>query len=450
MKRKIYDEMVSWKNNWAGKTALLLDGPRRVGKSYIAEEFARSQYQSYILIDFNRAGDEIKDLFLHYLNDLDSFFMYLSNYYNVKLHRRNSLIIFDEVQMFPRARAAIKYLVEDGRYDYLETGSLMSIRRNIKDIVIPSEERHMKMYPMDFEEFLWAMGNELLMGMVRRCWESRKPMGQAMHRKAMDYLRQYMIVGGMPQAVKEYAESRDFDRVDQVKRDILNLYRADIAKHAQGYELKVASIFDEIPAQLQKHEKKFKLSSLKKDARFRDYEDALFWLDDAMIVNICYNSTAPDIGLKLNMDRMTLKCYMGDTGLLISHAFDENGIVSQELYKKLLFGKLEVNQGMIVENLAAQMLTAGGHKLYFYSNSSREDRESRMEIDFLIAKSKISSRHNISPIEVKSGKNYTLSSLRKFVRKYGEQTYTPYVIHPGDFKEEEGIVYLPVYMTGLL
>ena len=352
--------------------------------------------------------------------------------------------------MFPRARAAIKYLVEDGRYDYLETGSLMSIRRNIKDIVIPSEERHMKMYPMDFEEFLWAMGNELLMGLVRRCWESRKPMGQAMHRKAMDYLRQYMIVGGMPQAVKEYAESRDFDRVDQVKRDILNLYRADIAKHAQGYELKVASIFDEIPAQLQKHEKKFKLSSLKKDARFRDYEDALFWLDDAMIVNICYNSTAPDIGLKLNMDRMTLKCYMGDTGLLISHAFDENGIVSQELYKKLLFGKLEVNQGMIVENLAAQMLTAGGHKLYFYSNSSREDRESRMEIDFLIAKSKISSRHNISPIEVKSGKNYTLSSLRKFVRKYGEQTYTPYVIHPGDFKEEEGIVYLPVYMTGLL
>lgn len=275
-------------------------------------------------------------------------------------------------------------------------------------------------------------------------------MGQAMHRKAMDYLRQYMIVGGMPQAVKEYAESRDFDRVDQVKRDILNLYRADIAKHAQGYELKVASIFDEIPAQLQKHEKKFKLSSLKKDARFRDYEDALFWLDDAMIVNICYNSTAPDIGLKLNMDRMTLKCYMGDTGLLISHAFDENGIVSQELYKKLLFGKLEVNQGMIAENLAAQMLTAGGHKLYFYSNSSREDRESRMEIDFLIAKSKISSRHNISPIEVKSGKNYTLSSLRKFVRKYGEQTNTPYVIHPGDFKEEEGIVYLPVYMTGLL
>ena len=214
--------------------------------------------------------------------------------------------------------------------------------------------------------------------------------------------------------------------------------------------MKVESIFDEIPAQLQKHEKKFKLSSLKKEARFRDYEDALFWLDDAMIVNTSYNSTAPDIGLKMNMDRMTLKCYMGDTGLLISHAFDENGIVSEEIYKKLLFDKLEVNKGMIMENIVAQMLAASGHKLYFYSNSSRDDRESRMEIDFLIAKSKISSRHNISPIEVKSGKNYTLSSLRKFTKKYEEQTHVPYVLHTSDFREEEGIVYLPVYMTPLL
>ena len=450
MKRKIYAELVNWKKNWAERTALLLDGARRVGKSYIAEEFARAEYKSYLLIDFNRAGTEVRDLFLHYLDDLDTLFMYLSNYYNIKLYPGESLIIFDEVQLFPQARAAIKYLVGDGRYHYMETGSLMSIKWNVKDIVIPSEERHMKLYPMDFEEFLWAQGNEMLMDMIRRCYDTGKPMGQVMHRKAMDYFRQYMIVGGMPQAVAEYVQSRDFDKVDQVKRDILTLYRSDIAKHAQGYKMKVQSIFDEIPAQLQKHEKKFKLSSLKKNARLRDYEDALFWLDDAMIVNICYNSTAPDIGLKLNMDRMTLKCYMADTGLLISHAFDENGIISQELYKKLLFDKLEVNQGMIVENLVAQMLTAAGHKLYFYSNSSREDRESRMEIDFLIAKSKISSRHNISPIEVKSGKNYTLSSLRKFVRKYGEQTYTPYVIHPGDFKEEEGIVYLPVYMTGLL
>lgn len=450
MKRKIYQELMSWKQDGAGKTALLIDGARRVGKSYIVEKFARAEYKSYILIDFNRASTEVKELFEHYLDDLDTLFMYLSGYYNKKLYEHESLIIFDEVQLFPRARAALKYLVANGRYDYIETGSLMSIKRNIKDIVIPSEERHIKLYPMDFEEFLWAMGNDMLMDLIRKNYERQKPMGQAMHRKAMDYFRQYMIVGGMPQAVEEYTRTHDFDLVDRVKRDILTLYRADIVKYAEGYERKVEGIFDEIPAQLQKHEKKFKLASLKKEARFRDYEDALFWLDDAMLVNVCYNSTEPSIGLKLNMDRLTLKCYMGDTGLLISHAFDENGIVSEEIYKKLLFDKLEVNKGMIVENIVAQMLTAKGHKLYFYSNSSRDDRESRMEIDFLIAKSKISNRHNISPIEVKSSKNYTLSSLRKFVKKYGEQTYLPYVLHPSDLKEEEGILFLPLYMTPLL
>ena len=450
MKRKIYDQLVRWKKDGAGKTALLIDGARRVGKSYVAEQFAKAEYKSYLLIDFNRVGDEIKDLFRNYLNDLDTLFMYLSGYYNVKLYEHESLIIFDEVQMFPRARAAIKYLVADGRYDYLETGSLMSIRKNVKDIVIPSEERHIKMYPMDFEEFLWAMGNDTLMEIVRKQFDARKAMGQVMHRKAMDYFRQYLIVGGMPQAVQEYAESKDFDRVDRIKRDILTLYRADIVKHATGYEMKVESIFDEIPAQLQKHEKRFKLSSLKKEARFREYEDALFWLDDAMIANICYNSTEPNIGLKLNMDRMTLKCYMGDTGLLISHAFDENGLVSEEIYKKLLFDKLEVNKGMIIENIVAQMLAAGGHKLYFYSNPSRNDKDARMEIDFLIAKSKISSRHNISPIEVKSGKNYTLTSLRKFIERYAEQAGTAYVLHTGDLKEGDGITYLPLYMTPLL
>lgn len=450
LKRKIYDQLVRWKKDGVGKTALLIDGARRVGKSYVAEQFAKAEYKSYLLIDFNRVGDEIKDLFRNYLNDLDTLFMYLSGYYNVKLYEHESLIIFDEVQMFPRARAAIKYLVADGRYDYLETGSLMSIRKNVKDIVIPSEERHIKMYPMDFEEFLWAMGNDTLMEIVRKQFDARKAMGQVMHRKAMDYFRQYLIVGGMPQAVQEYAESKDFDRVDRIKRDILTLYRADIVKHATGYEMKVESIFDEIPAQLQKHEKRFKLSSLKKEARFREYEDALFWLDDAMIANICYNSTEPNIGLKRNMDRMTLKCYMGDTGLLISHAFDENGLVSEEIYKKLLFDKLEVNKGMIIENIVAQMLAAGGHKLYFYSNPSRNDKDARMEIDFLIAKSKISSRHNISPIEVKSGKNYTLTSLRKFMERYAEQAGTAYVLHTGDLKEGDGITYLPLYMTPLL
>lgn len=449
MKRKIYDSMRKWKEE-NGRTALLIDGARRVGKSYIAQEFAKKEYKSYILIDFNRAPAEITELFVHYLNDLNMLFLYLSNFYGVKLYERESLIIFDEVQLFPKARAAIKYLVEDGRYDYVETGSLMTIKKNVADIVIPSEERHMKMYPLDFEEFLWALDNDTLMDFIRLCFEEKKPMGQVLHRKAMDYFRQYLIVGGMPQAVKTYRDSHDFDQVDRVKRDILELYRADIIKHAEGYQMKVAQIFDDIPAQLQKHDTKFKFSSLKKEARFREYEDALFWLSDAMITNICYNSTAPNIGLKLNMDRMTLKCYMADTGLLISHAFDENGLVSEEIYKKLLFDKLEVNKGMIMENIVAQMLTASGHKLYFYSNPSRDDASLRMEIDFLTAKSKISNRHNISPIEVKSSKNYTLTSLRKFKEKYKDQLHIPYVLHPNDLKEEDGILFLPLYMTPLI
>ena len=450
LRRKIYTELLKWKEEEAGRTALLIDGARRVGKSYIVENFAKQEYKSYIIIDFNRVNQEVTELFENYLNDLDLFFMYLSNYYNVKLYERDTLIIFDEVQLFPRARAAIKYLVADGRYDYIETGSLMSIKKNVKDIVIPSEERHLRMYPLDFEEFLWALDNESLMDFIKVFFEKKKPLGAALHRKAMDYFRQYMIVGGMPQAVERYVETKDFERVDRVKRDILELYRADIVKHAQGYEMKVEQIFDDIPAQLQKHDKKFNLSSLKKEARFRDYEDAIFWLSDAMIVNVCYNSTAPNIGLKLNMDRVTMKCYMADTGLLISHAFDENGIVSEEIYKKLLFDKLEVNKGMIMENIVAQMLVASGHKLYFYNNPSRDDASLRMEIDFLIAKSKITSKHNISPIEVKSGGKYTLTSLKKCREKYTEQLDTLYVLHKNDLKVEEGIVYLPLYMTPLL
>lgn len=450
MKRKIYDKLVEWKLNSNGETALLIDGARRVGKSYIAEEFAKENYKSYILIDFNKESKEVTDLFVNYLNDLDTLFMYLSGYYNTKLYPKESLIIFDEVQMFPKARAAIKYLVADRRFDYIETGSLMSIRKNVKDIVIPSEERHIRMYPMDFEEFLWAMDNDTMMPIIKDSFIKQKPMGQAMHRKAMDYFRQYMIVGGMPQAVTKYIESRDFESVDRVKRDILTLYREDITKHSEGNGLEIEAIFDEIPAQLSKHEKKFRLSDIKTGARMRNYKQLFYWLDDAMIVNTCYNSTEPNIGLKLNMERKTLKCYMADTGLLLSHAFDENGIVSEEIYKKLLFDKLSVNSGMLMENIVAQMLVSAGHKLYFFSKSSRDNAEDRMEIDFLIAKSKITNKHNISPIEAKSGERYTLSSIRKFMKKYKEQMNIPYVLHTKDLKEEDGIVYLPLYMTMLL
>ena len=450
MKRKIYEQLLKWKKEDAHRTALLIDGARRVGKSYIAEEFAKCEYDSYILIDFNKAEKKIKELFENQLNDLDTLFAYLSAYFNVQLVPGKSLIVFDEVQLCPRARAAIKYLVADGRYHFLETGSLMTIKANVSDIVIPSEERHLKMYPLDFEEFLWGVGNETLMPFIADCMHGLKPLGEAMHRKTMDYFRQYLLVGGMPQVVREYVDSRDFIKVDAVKRDILTLYRADIIKHAKGYERKVEAIFDDIPSQLQRHEKSFRLSSLEKKARFREYEDALFWLDDAMIINNCYQSTEPSIGLRMNRERTNLKCYMGDTGLLISHAFDEKDMVSEEIYKKLLFGALEFNEGMIMENIVAQMLTAAGHRLYFYSNTSRENADERMEIDFLIEKSKITSRHNISPIEVKSGKNYTFSSLRKFCRKFAQQLDRPLLLHNGDVTEKDGFQCLPLYMTPLL
>ena len=449
MERKIYQRLKQWKEE-GGRTALLIDGARRVGKTHIALEFAKREYKTFLFIDFNRAGSAVKTLFNEGLEDLDTFFATLSALYNVRLHRRESLVVFDEVQLFPRARAAIKYLVEDGRFDYLETGSLMSIKRNVQDIVIPSEEEHVRMFPMDFEEFLWALGYETLMPFIRECFANRRAMGQALHRKAMDLFRQYMIIGGMPQVVDDFTRHRDFALADRVKRTILDLYRADIAKHAVGYETRVRSIFEEIPSQLQKHEKKFRLSSLRKEARFRDYKDALFWLDDAMIVNTCYNSTEPNVGLNLSSERTTLKCYMADTGLLLSHAFDEKAIVSQGIYPQLLFEKLEINKGMLVENIVAQMLAASNHKLYFYSNSSREDAASRMEIDFLIAGSTLSSRHNISPIEVKSGKNYTLSSLKKFITKYSQMLRIPYVVHPKDMREEGGIVFLPYYMVPCL
>lgn len=450
MKRKIYDSLLAWKAQDSSRVALLIDGARRVGKSYIVEEFAKKEYKSYILIDFNKVNQDIRRLFDDFLGDLDTFFAYLSAYFNVQLYLRESIIIFDEVQLFPRARAAIKYLVADGRYDYIETGSLLSIKANVADIVIPSEERHIKMYPLDFEEFLWAVGNETLMPLIRQNFGKLRPLGDMLHRKAMDLFRQYLIVGGMPQAVLEYVSSRSFADVDAVKRDILALYRADIIKHAKGYERKVGSVFDEIPSQLQKHEKRFNLASIGKQARYRDYEDAIFWLEDAMIVNMCYNSTVPSAGLKLNSDRVTLKCYMADTGLLISHAFDENTLVSEEVYKKILLGKLEFNEGMIVENIVAQMLAASGHRLYFYSNSCRDDASERMEIDFLIAKPKITSRHNISPLEVKSGKNYSLNSLQKFRRKFARQLHIPYVLHSADIMEKDGIICLPLYMTPLL
>lgn len=456
MKRKIYQTLLKWKKERKGEVALLIEGARRIGKSHIVEEFGRDEYESYILVDFSKVSPQVMEFFDLYLDDLDTLFQNLELYFRCKLFPRQSrgeearsLIIFDEVQFCPRARSGIKHFVKDNRFDYIETGSLVSIKRNVKDIMIPSEEHPVQMYPMDFEEVLWAMGDEMIMPYIRSQFEKKKPMG-AFHRRAMDYFRRYMIVGGMPQAVKKYIETRDFVKVDEVKRDILALYRNDIKKYADNQETNVSAIFEEIPGQLQKHEKTFRLSALREDARMRDYSQAFFWLSDAKVINCCYNSTEPSIGLKLNEDRTTLKCYLNDTGLLISHAFDERGIVTEDLYRKLMFDKLEVNQGMLVENIVSQMLKASGHNLFFFSNSSRASAEDRMEIDFLIAKQTTTSRHNISPIEVKSGARYALTSLTKCMTKYAKDLSTPYVLHDKDLKIEDGIVFLPLYMTPLL
>ena len=302
------------------------------------------------------------------------------------------------------------------------------------------------MNPMDFEEFCWAMGDETTVPFIKKMFTERKEFGPV-YRQINTLFRQYIIVGGMPKAVLTFVNTRDFEKTDAIKRDILTLYRNDIQKYAEKDVEKVTAVFDEIPSQLQHHDRTFKLSDLDEDARFRGYENAFFWLKDAGIITPCYNTTEPSLGLKMNKERTTMKCFMADTGLLISHTFDGNGIVQQEIYKKLMLDKLSVNFGNIMENIVAQMLTANNHSLYFYTNSSRDDSESRMEIDFLVQKTTVTNKHNIYPLEIKTGKNYTITSLNKFKNKYDAQLCEPFVFHEGEYKQENGITYMPLFMV---
>ncbi len=445
LKRKIYNELLAWKQKSNGQTALLIGGARRVGKSYIAELFARQEYKSHIIIDFGNAPQDILDLFVYESADLDLFFAKLGVFYSTVLHKRESLIVFDEVQQFPRARQLIKYLVADGRYDYLETGSLIRLKKNTENIIIPSEEEHIKMFPMDFEEFLWAMGDEATTPLIRKCFESKKPLGQALHRKIMNDFRQYVLVGGMPQSVLAYIDGKNFEASDEAKRRILRLYRDDVSKFAAGYEEKVYAVFDGIPGQLSKKEKKYRLSSINKNARFRAYEDSFIWLNEAMVVNACFNSTDPNVGLALSADHATQKCYMADTGLLVTHTFMDQEFTDNELYKAILFDKLDINEGMIMENIVAQMLRRNGHKLYFYSRSDSENRENHIEIDFLITE-----KEKIAPIEVKSAGYRSHSSLDKFRKKFSHKIGTSYILYPKDVMEKDGIWHLPLYMAMFL
>ena len=451
MRRKIYEKLLKWKRESKGKTALLIDGARRVGKSWIAEEFARNEYASYVIVDFSKAGPKLKRIFNLYLDDLDTFFLHFQQLTRTKLVRNNALVIFDEVQKFPRAREAIKHLVADGRYHYLETGSLISINKNVRNILIPSEERRIKMYPMDFEEFLWAQGDEATMPLVRQSFDRLLPLGRDEHELTMNRFREYMVVGGMPQAVAAYLETHDLSAVDQVKRDILELYRADMFKFAGTLKAKVRAVFNAIPASLSRHEKRIVLADIRDNAKMRDFDSTFEWLAASMIVNVCYNASEPNVGLELNADRTTLKCYLGDTGLLVSHAFGENELATKDIHARLLTGDIELNEGMLMENVVAQMLRAAGHELFFYSRSEAEGASERMEIDFLLARSKTERHGNISPIEVKSSRRYTTTSLTKYRRKFSRFLDRSYVLHTKDVTTDaDGVIRIPIYMAPFL
>ncbi len=445
LKRKAYSSLVKWKEESNGSTALLIDGARRVGKSYLAEEFAKNEYETYVLINFSKASKDLKDIFENDLMDLDIFFNKLSLMFGVKLIERKTLFVFDEVQRFPRAREAIKFLVEDGRYDYLETGSLISLKQNVSDIVVPSEEEHIYLHPLDFEEFLWALGDDSTVPLLKDCFMRRQPLGASVHRKILNDFRQYMLVGGMPQVVSEYARTKDFARIDRIKKTILQLYRQDITKYATRYKSKVLAVFDEIPSQLSKKEKKFSISSLGKNAKNRTYEDAFMWLTEGMIINNCFNATDPTVGLNMYLDSASQKCYMLDTGLLVTLAFKDNDYMNNELYKAVLLDKINVNEGMLMENVVAQMLRASGHNLYFYSRHDNENRENNLEIDFLI-----SNGNKICPVEVKSSAYTTHSSLDKFMRKFQGRYGQPYILYGKDISVKDGILHLPLYMAMFL
>lgn len=451
-RRKAYERLVEWRRERRGRTALLLEGARRVGKTTLAREFAEREYRSSIFIDFFTAPDVVRGYFEDYRDDVSRLLFYLSAYYDTDLHERDSLVVFDEVQCFPLARGLLKYLVEDGRYDYLETGSLLSIRHNVEGIVVPSEEERVALDPMDFEEFLWAVGEGGTSRLLRaHCDELRAP-DQGLHRRAMRLWREWLLVGGMPKAVDAYVSQRSFEAADFEKRAILDLYRSDVSRFARGYEAKVSALFDEIPGQLSKHEKKFTLASVGRGARMRSYEEAFYWLQDARVANLCFRADDPSVGLALSKERASLKCYMADTGLLVTHAFSDAGRVPERTYRSLLVDDIGVNEGMLVENAVAQTLVAKGDRLFFYSQSGLEEGEERMEIDFLVARPyrDAALKPRVCPIEVKSPRQYGTTSLDRFKGRFGKRVGDEYVLHPKPLSLVGGRRFIPLYMAHLI
>ncbi len=440
-KRKIYDEILEWKENKSEKYALLIKGARRVGKSTIAEEFARKEFKTYILIDFAHTSKAIIELFDD-TYDLDFFFLQLQQLTGVRLYENESVIIFDEVQLFPKARQAIKYLVADGRYKYIETGSLLSIKRNTKDILIPSEEHKISMYPMDFEEFLWAIGDEITAETIKHLLQSKKPAGNAMHRNLMRIFRLYMLIGGMPQAIETYIDKNNLQLVDEAKREIVDLYEEDFVK-IDGSGL-AGDIYDAIPANLSGNASRYILSSAREGIRSEQVRELIPDMLSSYTVNIAYHANNPSVGMALEKDAGRYKLFTSDVGLFVTLAFKDKKYTENLIYNKLLSDKLDANLGYVYENAVAQMLTVNGNNLFYYTMES-DTSNHLYEIDFLLSRG-----DKICPLEVKSGNYRAHKSLDVFCDKFSSRVREKYVVHTKDYKWENGINYIPVYMIPFL
>lgn len=449
--RKAYQQLKHWREHSQGKTALLVEGARRVGKSTLVRQFCEQEYKSFIFIDFNQVDHAFIDLFEQNFSNLDALFATLSFYFNTELIERQSCIVFDEVQMYPRARTLIKYLVEDGRYDFIETGSLISIHKNTKDIVIPSEEESIRLNPLDFEEFLMALGEERYLDLMKDYFAKLKPLPEVFHKDLMYKFREYMMVGGMPQAVQAYVKSKDFYEVDRIHRGILKLYQEDIVKHTNQFEDKVRLIYETIPTALSHGDKQFHPSKVKENYRAQSLEGALFWLSDAHLVLPCFNSTDPVGSLRMSLDYARYKLYYADTGLFLSQLLLDNEDNPHEMFVDVLKGKLSMNNGALVENIIAQTLVAQGHQLYF-NRSYDSGLKKSFELDFIIRRpfKDAHNRMRISAIEVKSAKQFRTASLNRFMKRYEKEVGFAYVISPNNLSRDGKFVYVPLYLAHLL
>lgn len=440
-KRKIYDKMLEWKRDSNGKTALLIEGARRVGKSTVAEEFARKEYESYILIDFSQESKETRSLFDD-ISDINYLFLQLQLQYKTDLHERKSVIIFDEVQFCPMARQAIKFLVQDYRYDYIETGSLISIRKNVKDILIPSEERKISMYPMDYEEFLWAVGDNTTFSLLRKCYEAGRGLGEQLNRKQLRQFRLYMLVGGMPQAVSEYVETNNFRKVDEVKRDILSLYEDDFMKIDSTGRLSL--LFDSIPAQLNTNASRYQAGAVLGSESTDKILEFIAELKASKTVLVSYYVNDPNAGMSGMKDISRFKLFLCDTGLFVTLMFRDKAFTENVVYEKLLSDKLSANLGYLYENVTAQMLTANGNELFYYTMFNEVSRHN-YEIDFLIAR-----KNKVCPLEIKSSGYKTHKSLDVFTEKFSDRILQRYLIYTKDLDKSRDIFCLPVYMVPFL